>query len=215
AIGPITSAQESTATFNITPSASATVNTNFKISALLSTGGMTGYTDNVVQIVAPAEGRFHRWGNWAEYDSWLQNTVPQAYRLGRSAAVQSIGIGETISVPVDVHNWSNTTQSGNVSLTLPSDITADAATKPYGPLAPGADTQVAFNLTNTDTSLPASQSVSIPIVTTFSTPASSSSETLSLSLVPATTIPQAPVAPTLDGQESPGEYPGPALDISR
>ena len=215
AIGPITSAHESTATFNITPSASAAVNANFKISALLSTGGMTGYTDNVVQIVAPAEGRFHRWGNWAEYDSWLQNTVPQAYRLGRSAAVQSIGIGETISVPVDVHNWSNTTQSGNVSLTLPSDITADAPSKPYGPLAPGADTQVAFNLTNTDTSLPVSQSVSIPIVTTFSTPASSSSETLSLSLVPATTMPQAPAAPTLDGQESPGEYPGPALDISR
>ena len=172
-IGPITCAGESTATFNLTPSASAAVDTNVKISALLTTGGMTGYTDNVIEIVPPAEGRFHRWGNWAEYDNWLQNTTPQAYRLGRSAAVQSMGIGETLTDPVGVHNWSNVSQSGDVSLALPSDFTADATSKPYGPLAPGGDTQVTFTLTNTDTSLPANQSVTIPITTTFSSPSGS------------------------------------------
>src|SRR5207253_1958269 len=87
--------------------------------------------------------------------------------------------------------------------------------KPFGPLAPGGDTQVLFTLTNTDTSLPANQSVNIPITTTFSSPSGSAGETLSMSLVPVTTIPQASAAPTLDGTESPGEYPGPALDISR
>ena len=41
-----------------------------------------------------------------EFDQWLNGTAPQALRLGRSAAVQSMGMGETISLPVDVHNWS-------------------------------------------------------------------------------------------------------------
>lgn len=215
AIGPITSASESTATFTVTPPASAAVNTNFKISALLTSGGMTGYTDNVVRIVPPAQGRFQRWGKWEEYDSWLENTAPQASRLGRSAPAQSIGVGETLTVPVEVHNWSSTAQSGTVTLNLPSDITADAASKPYGPLAPGGDTTVNFSLTNTDTSLPANQSVNVTVTTTFSSPAGSGSETLAMSLVPTTTVPQAAAAPTLDGAEGAGEYAGPALDLGR
>ena len=36
-----------------------------------------------------------------------------------------------------------------------------------------------------------------------------------MSVLPKTTIPQAPATPTLDGVESPGEYPGEALDIGR
>ena len=36
-------------------------------------------------------------------------------RLGRSAAVQSMGAGETITVPVDVHNWSTVPQTGDVT----------------------------------------------------------------------------------------------------
>ena len=214
-IGPITAANESTVTFTVTPSDSATVNSNFKISALLTTGNKTGYTDNVVRIVAPVEGRFERWGKWEEYDSWLDDVAPQASRLGRSAADQAIGVGQTLTVPVDVHNWSNATQSGTVSLTLPANITADASSKPYGPLAPGGDATVSFTLTNTDASLPTTTSVNIPIMTTFSSPAGSGSETLALSLVPTTTIPQAAAAPTLDGTESPAEYPGAALDLSR
>jgi hypothetical protein len=214
-IGRITSARESTVTFTVTPPASAAVDANYKISALLTSGGMRGYTDNVVRIVPPVEGRFERWGKWAEYDTWLEDTAPHAARLGRSAAVQSIGIGQTIDVPVEVHNWSSATQSGMVELTLPPGFTADATSKPYGPLAPGADGTVTFSLTNTDTSLPADQNVSIPIETTFSSPAGSGGETLAMSLVPTTTIPQAAAAPTLDAAESPGEYAGPALDLGR
>jgi hypothetical protein len=181
----------------------------------VSSKSATGYTDNVVRVVAPAEGRFHRWGNWAEYDGWLKDTAPQADRLGRSAAIQSMGVGESIQVPVDVHNWSTASQSGTVSLTLPANITADAASKPYGPLAPGGDTQVTFTLTNTDSTLPATQSVDIPIATSYSSPSGTSSETLSMSIVPKTTIPHVATAPTVDGQADAGEYPGPALDISR
>ena len=40
--------------------------------------------------------------------------APQAIRLGRSAAIQSTGVGETFTLPVVVHNWSTTPQSGTV-----------------------------------------------------------------------------------------------------
>ena len=73
---------ETTVTFTVTPAASAAVNANYKISALVSSHGMTGYTDNVVRLVPPVEGRFHRWGKWAEYDEWLEETAPAASGSG-------------------------------------------------------------------------------------------------------------------------------------
>ncbi|TDW17010.1 PIG-L family deacetylase [Kribbella kalugense] len=193
-------------TFNVTPAANATVDQNAKVSALYTTKHASGYTDNVVRIVAAAEGRFQRWGNWQEYDEWLQNTAPQADRLGRSQAIQSMGIGQTIDVPVVVHNWSTKQQTGAVSLDVPADFTLDAASKPYD-VAPGADVTVTFKLTNTDTTLPAQQNVNIPIRT------ATGSETLTLTLVPTTVIPQA--TPVVDGKADPGEYPGPTLDLGR
>ncbi|WP_433009843.1 sugar-binding protein [Kribbella sp. CA-294648] len=196
-------------TFTVTPSPTATVNQNFKISALFTSGTKTGYTDNVVRIVPPIEGRFQRWGNWQEYDEWLAGTAPQAARLGRSAAVQSMPVGSTIALPVVVHNWSSRPQSGTVGLTLPANFTADATTKPYDALQPGAETTVTFQLTNTDTTLPATQNVQIPIVT------GSSSETLTLSLVPSTAIAKASATPVVDGSATPGEYDGPTLDLGR
>jgi hypothetical protein len=206
-IGKVNGSKE--VTFTVTPSATAAVNQNFKISALFTSGTKTGYTDNLVRIVPPTEGRFQRWGNWQEYDEWLTNTAPQATRLGRSAAIQSMPIGSTLAVPVVVHNWSSQPRSGTVGLTLPANFTADATSKPYGVLQPGAETRVTFQLTNTDTTLPATQNVPIPITT------DASSETLTLSLVPKTAIPQASTAPVVDGTAAPGEYDGPTLDISR
>jgi len=229
-VAPSNNGSDSTATFVVTPSPSAAVNTNYKLSARLDSGGKTGYTDNVVRVVAPAEGRFQRWGRWAEYDNWLEDTAPQASRLGRSPAVQSMGVGESMRVPVDVHNWSDVTQSGNVNLTLPAGMTADATSKPYGPLAPGADTTVEFTLRNsyTNSTLPTSPSpgqggsigqaqntnVPVRITTTYSAPAGSASEDLTVAIVPKTAIPGSG-APALDGTEGAGEYPGEALDVGR
>jgi LmbE family N-acetylglucosaminyl deacetylase len=227
-IGPITTSGESTAVFTITPSPTATVDANYKIAARFTTGTTTGYTDNVVRIVPPAEGRFQRWGKWAEYDQWLETTAPQAARLGRSAAIQTMAVGETITVPVDVRNWSAVPQTGNVTLTLPAGVTADAVTKPYGTLAPGASTTVNFSVSNsfTNATLPITftgtppagaqnTNVNIGIATSYSAPAGSNSETLSMAIVPKTTIPAAASAPTLDGAEGSGEYTGEALNIGR
>ncbi|WP_410785704.1 PIG-L family deacetylase [Kribbella sp. C-35] len=204
---PVREGSSADITFTVTPAATATVDQNAKVSALYTTAEhATGYTENVVRIVSAAEGRFQRWGNWQEYDEWLQNTAPQANRLGRSQAIQSMGIGRTIDVPVVVHNWSAKQQTGAVSLDLPANFTVDANAKPYQ-LEPGADTTVTFKLTNTDTTLPAQQNVNIPIRT------ATGSETLTLTLVPTTVIPQA--TPVVDGKADPGEYPGPTLDLGR
>ncbi|GII23429.1 PIG-L family deacetylase [Planosporangium mesophilum] len=212
-VGTVSDKAETTVSFTVTPVAGAAPNQNARISALFTSGTSTGYTDNVVRIVTPVEGRFQRWGNWAEYDGWLADTAPQAARLGRSPAVQSIGVGATQQVPVVAHNWSATPQSGSVSLTLPAGLTADATAKPYGPLAPGAETTVTFTVTNA--SLPASQAVDVPITTTYASPAGTGSETLSLSSVPSTTIPAVAAAPAVDGVASAAEYPGPRLDLGR
>ena len=212
-IGPIRERRDSTATFEVTPPANAAVNADVKLSALLRTGHRTGYTETVARVVSPVEGRFQRWGKWREYDNWLMNTAPRALRVGRSAAVTSMGLGETKTIPVDVHNWSDEEQSGTVSLAPPANFTADAASKPYGPLAPGADATVEFTLTNTDTALPATADVPIPITTSYE--GGSGSETLTVSLVPTTSIPQASAAPAVDGQEGAGEYGGPALNVGK
>ena len=221
--GPIGSDTESTVTFTVTPTVGTAVNTNYRISALLTSGATTGYTDNAMRIVPPVEGRFQRWGNWAEYDGWVQNVAPQALRLGRSAAIQTTGVGETFTLPVVVHNWSEAPQSGTVTLTLPAGVTADATSKPYGPLPPGADETVGFSVSNsfTNATLPVSAAapssqntnVSVRITTTFS--GGSGFEDLTLGIVPKTSIPAVATAPTVDGVAGPGEYPGEALDIGR
>src|SRR4051794_13502094 len=221
---PAVGASEQTVTFNVTPAAAAAVNQNFKIAATWAAGTATGYTDQVVRVVSPVEGRFHRWGNWAEYDNWLEQTAPAARRLGRSAAIQTTAVGETFTLPVDVHNWSNEAQNGAVSLALPAGFTADATSKPYANLAPGADTTVNFSVSNsfTNATLPitgatgSSQNtnVNVPITTTYNN-GGTGSETLTLGVVPKTTIPAATAGPAVDGQEGAGEYTGEALDIGR
>ncbi|MCU1538772.1 MAG: LmbE family protein [Humibacillus sp.] len=212
-VGTVTAHRETAVTFEVTPGGTLTPNTNAKISATWSTGGRTGYSDNVVRTVSPVEGRFQRWGNWAEYDSWLTDVAPQAQRLGRSAAIASMGLGRTRDVAVVVHNWSDAAQSGTVSLALPAGLTAPTTTLPYAALAPGAETTVTFRVTSTDTTLPTNQNLTVPITTTYA--GGSGSETLTMSIVPTTSIPEVAAAPVVDGVGSAAEYPGPTLDLGR
>ena len=83
-VGAVTDGTSNTVTFTITPPADAAVDTMYKIAARYTTGSATGYTDDTVRLVAPAEGRLQRFGKWLEYDNWLNNTAPAA--LPRSAA---------------------------------------------------------------------------------------------------------------------------------
>ena len=45
---------------------------------------------------SPVEGRLQRFGKWLEYDNWINNTAPAALRVGRSAALATIPMGETV-----------------------------------------------------------------------------------------------------------------------
>jgi len=211
-----TSASETTVSFTVTPAAGAALDANHKIAALVKVAGASGYTDNVVRVISPVEGRMERWGTWAEYDQWAENTAPEARRLGRSQALQSIGMGETKTIKVRVHNWSTVAQSGDVSLTLPANYTATPASRPYSALAAGAETTVEFDVTNTDTTLPANQVSNFTISTSHDQPSTATStETMQMAVVPTTTIPEAAAAPTLDGVATAGEYTGPAIDIGK
>jgi LmbE family N-acetylglucosaminyl deacetylase len=214
-VGAVTDGTSNTVTFTITPPADAAVDQMYKIAAVYTTGGKTGYTDDTVRLVAPAEGRYQRWGEWAEYDNWLEETAPAARRIGRSAALATIVMGETIDFPVVVHNWSDVPQSGTVSLTLPASFSSPQTSKSYGPLAPGAETTVSFQVTSSHTAQPAPNAQPAITVTTTNSTRGPGSENVSMSVLPKTTIQQAPAAPALDGVASPGEYPGDALDIGR
>ena len=114
---PIAPTPSRRSTLTVTPAAGAAVNAELPRSPRAST---TRQDDRLHRRRGagrpPAEGRFQRWGKWAEYDSWLEDTAPAgapARPLGR--AIQTMGVGETMTVPVVVHNWSDTPQSGTVT----------------------------------------------------------------------------------------------------
>ncbi len=208
-LGPITTTADATATFTVTPPADASLEAQ-KISASFENGTVSAYNNTRVQVVPGVEGRFQRWGNYAEYMEWAEEFT---YVGGRSDAERQLGAGETVTVPVVVTNRTAQPQSGEVSLTLPDGITADATSKPFTDLAPDAETTVDFIVTHTDASDPGGQRENIEITTSATAAGAVSTESLSLVVVPTTVIPQAASAPTVDG-EADAVY-GPELDIGR
>ena len=215
-VGPVSDTAEQTVTFDVTSDASAPVNSNFRIAALYKTGAMSGYTDNVVRDRLAGRGPLRALGQVGGVRQLAHATPPRARcgsaarrRRSRWASARRSRCRSTCTTGRPV------AQSGDVSLALPAGFTADATTKSYGTLAPGADATVEFSLTNTDATLPANQTVAIPITTSYSAPAGSGSEELAISLVPTTAIPAAAAAPELDGSEAAGEYGGPALDVGK
>lgn len=201
-------------TFKLTPPKKADTSAKARIGAKLQTPRASGYTDNTVHLAPAVEGRFHRWGKWAEYDHWLKHDAPKARRLGRSDAVQSVPVGGTLDVPVDVTNRSNRTKKGKVALNLPGNFHASTTTKPYGKLSAGKTTTVHFSVKNTDTSLPKKQQATIGIETSFSD-GDSAKEKLEASIVPKTKIKKATGTPKIDAKADKSEYPGKRMDIGR
>src|SRR3954452_17971672 len=53
AVGAVSTTADTTAKFTVTPSGSAPVNANYRISALYTSGAAKGYTDQVVRVVSP------------------------------------------------------------------------------------------------------------------------------------------------------------------
>lgn len=193
AVGPI-GGDRVEAAFTVTPSADAAP-ARYRLAARFAGGDVTAYNDTRIELVAPVEGRFVRWGTAAEYDQWAD--AHDAHVGGRSVAVDRIGAGESITVPVEVTNRTDQAASGEVAVTTPDAFALDAVSKPFADLAPGESTTIDFIVTHTDPADPGSRIEKIAATTTSS--AGTSREELSMYVVPTVVIPQLGAAPLVDG----------------
>jgi len=206
-----------TAVFTVRPPASAAYG-RVRLSATLSTARGSGQNAVPVEVRAPVTGVQEPLPRVRDFDAWATRSgVPQL--TGRVKRVLTLGSGQSRTVRVDLSNASDAAQSGTVTLDLPEGFAADAASKPYR-LEAGQTGSVAFTVRNTDTSLPTSNQGGVNgdydyTITTTSTTGAPDVQKAALELVPVAELPKAAAAPALDGAEGPGEYPGPALDLSR
>jgi LmbE family N-acetylglucosaminyl deacetylase len=212
-LGKLSRKRDRTATFTVSAPADAPSG-RVRIGAAMRADGRTGTTSTPVRVVAPVSGTLEQLKQVADFSAWVAD-VGQPQLGGLVAPVAPIALGETRSVRVDLRNAGSTAAGGTVSLNLPAGFAADAASKPFDPVAPGGQGSVSFEVTNTDASLPTSnQGGDYPIEIVTEAAGAQSVERAALNLVPVTSVPEAP-APQLDGQGSPGEYPGDPIDLSR
>ncbi len=210
-------------TFTVTPPASAAIGSRVRLAAHLTSSNGSGYTDAPVEVTAPVTGTPELLPRISDFEAWAGSTAQAPEFQGFVLPVLSMPSAGTRSVPVTVSNHGATPASGEVSLDLPDGFAADAATIAYADLAPGDSTTVTFAVTNTDGSLatsnqggtttPPNGDYYYTVITTSA--GGEDTTTAALELVPTATIPEAAAAPEIDGVESPGEYPGEALDLSR
>lgn len=208
--------KERTATFTVTPPAGAEAG-RAQLSATLTGGKATGQTATTVEVRPAVTGVLEPLPRVSDFDSWAGEAGVPAL-TGQVKRVLTLASGTSRKVRVDVANTTGSAQSGTVKLDLPDGFAADAASKPYT-LAAGADGSVTFTVTNTDASLPTSNEGGdggdYDLTITTSSSGAADVRKGALELVPKAELPKAPAAPTLDGKESPGEYPGPELNLSR
>lgn len=214
----LTSDQERTTTFTLTPPANAPADTRFRLDATLLAGGMQGTTSRVIEVVPGVGGTVQALPAVAQFREWAKQVgVPQLDNLILPRL--SIGSGQSREVRVDLTNFTDQAQSGTVTLTLPAGFSADAKSKPYSDLAAHGTGSVSFTVTNDDTSLKTANeggdSGDYDFTVATTSKGASGSQQAALNLVPVTTVPRAQTAPSVDGVEEPGEYTGPSLDLSR
>jgi LmbE family N-acetylglucosaminyl deacetylase len=208
-------AGERVATFTVTPPRTAPYGRT-RLAATLTTGHGSGQTTEPVEVRPAVTGVQQPLPQVADFDSWAARTGVPAL-AGRVRHVLTLGSGQARKIRVDLANTTSTDRSGTVTLGLPKGFTADAASRPYA-LAAGARGSVFFTVTDTDAALPTANQGgdhAYTITTTNSSGPAPDVRTAALELVPVVTVPRAAAAPTVDGVESAGEYPGPRLDLSR
>ncbi|MFF4615387.1 sugar-binding protein [Nonomuraea jabiensis] len=221
-LGRLSAGRTGTATFTVTPTTGTpttgtpttgtptTGTGRARVSATLTTERGRGYTDRQVELSPPVRAGQQLLPQVAQYEKWTSEVgVPQL--RGIVTPVLTLPSGGSRQVGVVVTNVSDAARSGTVRVDLPAGFTADRVEAPYSDLAAGASTTVPFTVTNSDPSLKTSNQGG-DYAYTISVDGAVASKP-ALELVPAASVPQA--SPTVDGVAGDGEYPGPALDISR
>ena len=208
--------ETTTRSIEITAPAGAATNERVRAAVrLTSKEGWRGYGDTELEVAPPVDGRQELLPQVADFQRWA---AAEGYRQmeGFVKPVLTLPSGGTRDVTVTLTNNGDTTASGSTRMELPAGFSATPASRDYSGLAAGASTDVTFSVTNTDTSLQTGMQggdYDYDLVTTGG--GVTATETPALELVPATTVGEAPAAPTVDGTVDDGEYPGEALDLSR
>ena len=216
--GTIAPGRTVTRTVSVTAPAGAEPGLRVKLDVRARSRDGRGYTAAPVRVSAPVTSQQQLLPQVAQFERWV-DTVDRPALSGVVLPVLSLPSGGSRPVSVTVTNRSREVQSGRVSPTPPSGFSVTPASRSYRRLAPGASTRVSFTVTNTDTSLKTSNEggaggdYAWSITTTSNGVADVARG--ALELVPRTTISRATTAPKVDGVESPGEYPGATLDLSR
>ncbi|MCG5217977.1 sugar-binding protein [Streptosporangium sp. KLBMP 9127] len=214
-LGGLAPGRTGSATFTVLPPRNASPGDRARIAATLTTEKGGGHTDREVEVSPAVRGGQQWLPQVGQYEKWAAELAAPQLR-GLVTPVLTVPSGGSRQVGVVVTNVSGAPQSGTVRLDLPAGFTADRAEAPYSGLAAGAATTVPFTVTNADPSLKTSNEGGDHAYTITTTSADGSSVSRpALELVPATSIPQATRAADVDGAEGDGEYPGPALDVSR
>ncbi|TDD69560.1 hypothetical protein E1293_35755 [Actinomadura darangshiensis] len=209
--------KERTATFTVTPPAGTKAG-RVRLAATLTSGKAKGQAATPVEVRPAVTGVLEPLPRVSDFDSWADETGVPALK-GQVKRVLTLASGSSRKVRVDLANTTSSAQSGTVKLGLPDGFSADAASKPYT-LEAGATGSATFTVANTDASLPTSNEGGTDGdygLTITTTPSSGEADVQkgALELVPAAELPKATTTPTVDGKESPGEYPGPELNLSR
>lgn len=227
-LGRVGADGSASATFTVTAPATAEPESRVRLAARLSSRAGAGWASTEVAVGAPLRAVAAPLPQVAQFQRWARTTgVPQLD--GFITPVTTLASGGSTQLGIEVSNLDATTHSGQVTLDLPAGFTASSPMLTVPPLAPGKSTRLTTEVTNTDASLATSNAggtpgagagnYTYPITVTSNAegnrPALAATTQPALELVPTTAIPQVGAAPRVDGIEEAGEYPGPALDLSR
>jgi hypothetical protein len=181
-------------TFTVTAPENA-ASTPARIQVSFKGSGVSAYNGTTVLPVDGVEGRFQRWGNTAEYDEWTDKNA--AYSGGPSQAYRSIGAGESVTVPITVTNHTSETASGSVKVTAPDGISVTKPEADFDGLAAAQSTTEKFVVTHTDPKAAGGDTKELTVTTTSG--GKTSTEKVSLEVVPSAEIAQLKSAPKIDG----------------
>lgn len=205
-----------TRTFTIVPAADASLGGRARIAATLTTGQGVGYADRAVLVSPPVVGQQQLLSQVAQYETWVTQATEAGQLSGLVLPVLTLPSAGKRTINYTVTNYGTQAESGTLTAAVPTGFSANPAQLAYANLAPGATITRPVEVTNTDRTLRTSNQggdYAYTVQTTSS--GGTATAKAALELVPTTVIPQATTAPVVDGIDSPGEYPGGSIDLSR
>ncbi|MGO1401160.1 MAG: sugar-binding protein [Flaviflexus sp.] len=198
--------EETTVEFEVTAASDATPGA-VKIPVRFAADGVTAYNETHVEVTAPIDGRFARWGNFLEFEEWVDDSGVRVD--GDSPAINQIGAGESVTLDVDVANRTSDDATGTVEFDIPEGFVVSEDSVAFS-VAAGETIVVSTTLTSTDPADQGGRIDELSITTTSGT--SVATESMQLYVVPSVSIPELESAPTVDGT---GDEYDTTIDISR